>query len=82
MLTVVFSPGDLLHTIGQKGQEAGMFIRLAGITISNNKLICVSDNNNFRLQYFLLECYSLVPPLILLQINSDNSFLSLNSLNT
>ena len=50
----VFSPtGDLLHTIGQEGHEAGMFIYPSGIAINNNsKLICLSRNPNFGLQIF------------------------------
>ena len=49
----VFSPaGDLLHTIGQEGDEAGMFIYPKGIAINNNKLICLSENPNFGLQIF------------------------------
>ena len=49
----VFSPeGDLLHTIGQQGQQVGMFHSPKGIAINNNKLICLSDNSNFCLQIF------------------------------
>ena len=49
----VFSPaGDLLHTIGQVGDEAGMFIYPKSIAINNNKLICLSENPNFGLQIF------------------------------
>ena len=49
----VFSPaGDLLHTIGQKGQEAGMFDSPHGIAINNNKLVCISNNKIFGLQIF------------------------------
>ena len=49
----VFSPeGDLLHTIGQQGHQAGMFIYPKGIAINNNKLICLSRNYNFGLQIF------------------------------
>ena len=49
----VFSPaGDLLHTIGQEGHEAGMFYDPTGIAINNNKLICLSRNTNFGLQIF------------------------------
>ena len=49
----VFSPaGDLLYTIGQEGEEAGMFIYPKGIAINNNKLICLSENPNFGLQIF------------------------------
>ena len=49
----VFSPaGDLLHTIGQEGHEAGMFIQPTGIAVNNNKLICFSHNRNFGLQIF------------------------------
>ena len=51
----VFSPeGDLLHTIGQQGHQAGTFYLPTGIAINNNKLICVSYNliSNFALQIF------------------------------
>ena len=62
----VFSPtGDLLHTIGHKIHEAGMFVhpignvnrvatffRPKGIAINNNKLICLSRDPNFGLQIF------------------------------
>ena len=49
----VFSPeGDLLHTIAQQGQQAGMFKYPAGIAINNNKLICLSHNLNFCLQIY------------------------------
>ncbi|KAI6649096.1 hypothetical protein LOD99_6817 [Oopsacas minuta] len=49
----VFSPeGDLLHTIGQFGHEAGRLYSPAGIIIHNNKLICISSNKNFGLQIF------------------------------
>ena len=47
----VFSPaGDLQHTIGQEGHEAGMFFYPTGIAINNNKPICLSENPNFGLQ--------------------------------
>ncbi|KAI6654164.1 PEP-CTERM domain protein [Oopsacas minuta] len=49
----VFSPeGDLLHTIGQRGHEAGMFDYPVGITTHNNKCICLSNNQKFVLQIF------------------------------
>ena len=50
----VFSPaGDLLHKIGQKGNQAGMFTFPFGIAILNNtKLVCVSRNNSCALQIF------------------------------
>ena len=50
----VFSPaGDLLHKIGQKGHQAGMFIFPYGIAILNNtKLVCVSRNYSCALQIF------------------------------
>ena len=50
----VFSPaGDFLHSIGQRGQQAGMFYYPFGIAISNKtKLVCVSNNENFALQIF------------------------------
>ena len=49
----VFSPeGELLHTIGQHGFGAGMFIYPTGITIYKNKLISLSYNPSFGLQLF------------------------------
>ena len=50
----IFSPaGDLLHTIGQKGHEAGMFNAPYGISILNRtKVVCISENRNFCLQIF------------------------------
>ncbi|KAI6654363.1 hypothetical protein LOD99_760 [Oopsacas minuta] len=49
----VFSPErGLLHRIGQMGHETGMFEYPTGITIHNNKLICISSNENFGLQIF------------------------------
>ena len=50
----VFSPaGDLLHKIGQIGHQAGMFYNPYGIAIlKNTKLVCVSQNQHFRLQIF------------------------------
>ena len=49
----VFSPaGDLLHTIGQEGREAGKFYYPTGIAVNNNKLICLSNNTNFGLQIY------------------------------
>ena len=50
----VFSPaGDLLHSIGQRGQQAGMFDSPHGIAIINKtKLVCVSENEKLGLQIF------------------------------
>ena len=50
----VFSEkGSFLHTIGEHGFEAGMFDSPYGIAINNNnKLVCVSNNNNYGLQIF------------------------------
>ena len=50
----IFSPaGDLLHTIGQEGDEAGKFNEPYGIAILNRtKLVCISENPNFGLQLF------------------------------
>ncbi|KAI6654156.1 hypothetical protein LOD99_3001 [Oopsacas minuta] len=50
----VYSPeGDLLHTIGQQGHQAGMFDYPKGIALhKNSKLISLSDNANFALQIF------------------------------
>ena len=50
----VFSPeGNLLHTIGTKEHQQGMFYRPTGVAITpNGKLVCVSDNENYGLQIF------------------------------
>ena len=50
----VFSPaGDLLHSIGGKGHQQGMFYEPQGIAIdTNGRLVCVSRNKNFGLQIF------------------------------
>ena len=50
----VFSPaGDLLHKMGHRGHQAGMFNEPSGIAILNNtKLVCISENKNFGLQIF------------------------------
>ena len=45
--------GTHLHTIGEQGQEVGMFVFPKGIVLTENlKLIIVSDNNNYKLQIF------------------------------
>ena len=48
----VFSPeGNLLHTIGRKGHQPGMFSRPQGVVITpNGKLICISNNINYGLR--------------------------------
>ena len=50
----VFSPeGNLLHTIGRKGHQPGMFSHPAGVAMTpNGRLVCVSDNRNYGLQIF------------------------------
>ena len=50
----VFSPeGNLLHTIGRKGHEQGMFRDPTGVTVApNGRLVCVSRNINYGLQIF------------------------------
>ena len=49
----VFSPeGDLLHTIGGHRRKTRLFYSPTGITINNNKLVCVSENKRFGLQIF------------------------------
>ena len=45
--------GTHLHTIGERGQEVGMFEYPEGIVLTKNlKLIIVSRNDNYRLQIF------------------------------
>ena len=50
----VFSPeGNLLHTIGRKGHQPGMFSYPSGVVVTpNRRLVCVSDNKNYGLQIF------------------------------
>ena len=50
----VFSPeGNLLHTIGREGHQPGMFYEPTGVAVtSNRRLVCVSWNENCRLQIF------------------------------
>ena len=50
----VFSPeGNLLHTIGRKGDQPGMFSVPIGVAITlNGRLVCVSLNENNGLQIF------------------------------
>ena len=50
----VFSPeGNLLHTIGRKGHEQGMFYNPRGVAVTpNGRLVCVSGNKNNALQIF------------------------------
>ena len=50
----VFSPeGNLLHTIGRKGHQQGMFYKPGGVAVTpNGRLVCVSRNRNYGLQIF------------------------------
>ena len=50
----VFSPqGNLLHTIGREGHQAGMFYHTSGVAVTpNRRLVCVSDNEDYGLQIF------------------------------
>ena len=50
----VFSPeGNLLHTIGRKGHQQGMFYHPRGVAITpNGRIVCVSQNENYILQIF------------------------------
>ena len=50
----VFSPtGNLLHTIGRKGHQQGMFYKPQGVAITREGgLVCVSENKNYGLQIF------------------------------
>ena len=53
----VFSPeGNLLHTIGRKGHQPGMFYDPTGVAVTPNRLVCVSWNKNYGLQIFQLVC--------------------------
>ena len=45
--------GNLIHTIGEPGDQKGMLNKPRGIALTkNNNLICVSQNQNFKLQIF------------------------------
>ena len=45
--------GNLLTTIGEKGHQAGMFIRPHGLALTKElNLVVISFNENFRLQIF------------------------------
>ena len=50
----VFSPeGNLLHTIGRRGHQPGMFYDPRGVVVTpNRRLVCVSSNENSGLQIF------------------------------
>ena len=50
----VFSPeGNLLHRIGTKGHQQGMFFHVFGAAITpNGRLVCASGNVNYGLQIF------------------------------
>ena len=49
--------GTYLHTVGQEGQERGMFFQPRGIALTKDlNLVIVSNNNNFRLQIFSCKC--------------------------
>ena len=50
----VFSPeGNLLHTIGRKGHQPGIFYLPQGVAVTpNGRLLCVSENENYGLQIF------------------------------
>ena len=50
----VFSPeGNLLHTIGRRGNQPGMFSYPTGVAVTpNGRLVCVSWNGNYSLQIF------------------------------
>ena len=50
----VFSPeGNLLHTIGRKGHQPGMFSYPTGVAITpNGRLVCVTENKKYGLQIF------------------------------
>ena len=45
--------GKLIHTIGQQGDEKGMFQKPRGLCLNkNNNLVCVSQNSEYKLQIF------------------------------
>ena len=51
-IKVFSSEGNLLHTIGRSGHEAGRFFRNAGIIVHDSMLLCISENKKFGLQIF------------------------------
>ena len=52
-IKIFSNEGALLHTIGERGDEVGMFEYPQGLAlISNVKLVTVSWNNNYRFQIF------------------------------
>ena len=50
----VFSPeGNLLHTMGRKAHQLGMFYKTKGVTVTpNGRIVCVSFNEKYGLQIF------------------------------
>ena len=50
----VFCPeGNLLHTIGREGHQAGMFYEPQGVAVTpNGRIVCVSENENYGLHIF------------------------------
>ena len=52
-IKIVANSGELLHTIGRKGNEKGEFDKPYGISISNSGIIFIlSENLNYSLQCF------------------------------
>ena len=52
-IRIISNEGDLLHTIGERGHQVGMFIGPHGLALTSNlNLVTVSCNNNYRLQIF------------------------------
>ena len=52
-LKIMDPSGSLLHSLGQRGNDKGMFFQPAGVIITKDgKLICVSENIKFGIQFF------------------------------
>ena len=52
-IRIFSSEGNLLHTIGRKGDQPGMFFKPTGVAVTpNRRLVCVSGNVSYGLQIF------------------------------
>ena len=52
-IKILNTDGSLLHTMGQRGNDKGMFIKPTGVIITRDgKLICLSNNEKYGIQIF------------------------------
>ena len=52
-IKIISNEGTLLHTLGEPGDEVGMFVYPTGLALTSNlKLVTVSWGNNYRLHIF------------------------------